>query len=51
MKLDLGKAGLGLFGAGLALLAGIVEDKKMEYAVEKEVNKQLSEKNKSEKEE
>ena len=40
--LDLGKAGLGLFGAGLAILAGIVEDKKMEYTVEKEVKKQLS---------
>ena len=51
MKLDLGKAGLGLFEAGLALLSGIVEDKKMEYAVEKEVNKRLSEQNKSEKEE
>ena len=43
MNLDLGKAGLGLFGAGLAILAGIVEDKKMEYTVEKEVKKQLSE--------
>lgn len=42
MKLDMGKAGLGLFGAGLAILAGIVEDKKMEYTVEKEVKKQLS---------
>ena len=42
MNLDLGKAGLGLFGAGLAILAGIVEDKKMEYTVEKEVKKQLS---------
>ena len=42
MKMDLGKAGLGLFGAGLAILAGIVDDKKMEYTVEKEVKKQLS---------
>ena len=43
MNLDLGKAGLGLFGAGLAILAGIVEDKKMEYTVEKEVKKKLTE--------
>lgn len=42
INLDIGKAGLGLFGAGLAILAGIVEDKKMEYTVEKEVKKQLS---------
>lgn len=51
MNLDLGKAGLGLFGAGLAILAGIVEDKKMEYTVEKEVKKQLSGGDESEKKE
>lgn len=50
MNLDLGKAGLGLFGAGLAILAGIVEDKKMEYTVEKKVDEKLS-KNESERKE
>lgn len=48
MNLDLGKAGLGLFGAGLTILAGIVEDKKMEYAIKKEVKEQLSGGDKSE---
>ena len=50
MKIDLGKVGLGILGAGVAILGGFVEDKKMEYAVDKKVDEKLS-KNESERKE
>lgn len=49
-NLDLGKVGLGILGAGVAILGGFVEEKKMEYVVEKKVDEKLS-KNESEEKE